>query len=383
MSYWPLGVWLNRTGSFTVSLISSRGPFLPAVSAIHVAFGSDWAYVIYPMLGATLLYWCALSLLSGPLSTAAAKTARLVAGGAVLFLVLEPSFLFHSFFVHSHMVSAVCLLMSLTSIWLAVRPTAPSAGPPSNAYLVLAGVFAAGFALARPDGLAYQFVPVVAAISALTVSEVRWRSVVAFFAPLLALEGLAYGAAYWQLGMWKAGKLGGEMTAAILVVLALSAAGPWIVEWLDRRLPFRVAGERFFGIVTAVAAGLMLAVFVWKWDKASSRPRPRADQPLRRGRRLLPPVVRDRDRPRALAVHRRCASSALVDATGVSVDRAVLGDRRTRPRNAAPRAHRAGRQPQPSALPRGAALRVVRGCRRRADPRRSAAGRAGRSAEQA
>ncbi len=51
--------------------------------------------------------------------------------------------------------------------------------------------------------------------------------------------------------MWKAGKLGGEMTAAILVVLALSAAGPWIVEWLDRRLPLRVAGERFFGIVTA------------------------------------------------------------------------------------------------------------------------------------
>ena len=187
----------------------------------------------------------------------------------MLFLVLEPSFLFHSFFVHSHMISAVCLLMSLTSIWLAVRPTSPSAGPPSNAYLVIAGVFAAGFALARPDGLAYQFVPVVAAISAMTVSEVRWRSVVAFFAPLLALEGLAYAAAYWQLGMWKAGKLGGEMTAAILVVLALSAAGPWIVEWLDRRLPVRVGGERFFGIVTAVAAGLMLVVFVWKWDKAS------------------------------------------------------------------------------------------------------------------
>ncbi len=109
MSYWPLGVSLNRTGAFTVSLISGRGPFLPAVSAIHVALGSDWAYVIYPMLGATLLYWCALSLLSGPLSAAAVRTARLVAGGAVLFLVLEPSFLFHSFFVHSHMVSAVCL----------------------------------------------------------------------------------------------------------------------------------------------------------------------------------------------------------------------------------------------------------------------------------
>ena len=60
----------------------------------------------------------------------------------------------------------------------------------------------------------------------MTVSEVRWRSVAAFFAPLLAIEVLAYAAAYWQLGMWKAGKLGGEMTAAILVVLALSAAGP-------------------------------------------------------------------------------------------------------------------------------------------------------------
>ena len=40
MSYWIHGVWLNRTGEFSVSMVANRGPFLPAVSAIHVALGA-------------------------------------------------------------------------------------------------------------------------------------------------------------------------------------------------------------------------------------------------------------------------------------------------------------------------------------------------------
>ena len=59
-SYWPLGVEMNRTGAFDVLVASSRGPLLPAMNAIHVAFGVDWAYVVYPLLGAMLVSWLGL-----------------------------------------------------------------------------------------------------------------------------------------------------------------------------------------------------------------------------------------------------------------------------------------------------------------------------------
>jgi hypothetical protein len=269
MSYWPLGVELSRKGAFTATMISSRSPLLPTMNAIHATFGSDWAYVIYPMLAATLLAWMALSLWTGPLAGLGTKTKTLLVGGVVGFLVIEPSFLFHSFMVHSHMVSAVYLLMSLTCLWAAVpRGEARDGDEPRYAYLVLAGAFAAGLALARPDGLAYQFVPVAVAISVLTATKVSWRAVLAFFAPMLLLVGGSYATAYITLGMWKAAKLSGGASLAILAVLALAAAGPWIVQALDRRLPFRVSGERFLGLITVVAAVGMAGALAIKWQTA-------------------------------------------------------------------------------------------------------------------
>lgn len=270
MSYWPLGVQLARDGVFTARLVATRSTLIPSMNAIHVTFGSDWAYVIYPMLGATLALWLGMTLWRGPLRGSTRRKKLLVAGGAAVFLVLEPSFVFHSFFVHAHMASAVYLLMSLTCLWMAVPPGVARGEPKVRvAYLIPAGVFAAGFALARPDGLAYQFVPVVVAISVLTIREVRWRSVAAFFGPLLFIVGVSYSATFVTSGLWTASKLSGRTALLILAVLALSAAGPWIVEWLDRFLPLRVSGERFLAIVVSLAAMLTLGVFVLKWSKAA------------------------------------------------------------------------------------------------------------------
>ena len=133
----------------------------------------------------------------------------------------------NSFMVHSQMISAVYLLMALSSLWMAV----PREGAGANrALLFVAGASTAGLALSRPDGLAYEFVPVAVAISVLTLSRVRWRDVAAFFAPLLLLIYTSYSAAYLSLGVWKATKLGGRTTLAILVVLGISAAGAWLVQ---------------------------------------------------------------------------------------------------------------------------------------------------------
>lgn len=269
-AFWPLGLQLSREGAFTVMLISSRSPLIPAMNAIHATFGSDWAYVVHALMGATVATWLAMTLWQGPLSSAPRKRRLVIGGVAFAFLCLEPSFIFHSLFAHSHMVSGMYLLMSLTCVWLAMRPaTATESGSVNPAFLVLGGLFASGLALARPDGLAYMFVPVAAAIAALTVARVRGRQVAAFFAPLLLVVFAVYGAGYAKLGMWAADKLSGWTALAILSVLALSAAGPWIVVALDRILPVRVRGERFFSVLAAVAGVATLGVFALKWESAS------------------------------------------------------------------------------------------------------------------
>jgi hypothetical protein len=270
MSYWPLGVELSRKGAFSGLLLATRSVLIPAFSAIYHSFGSDWAYVIYPMLAVTLLGWLAVSLLNGPLASLGRRAAWGIAGVAVLALLIEPSFLFNAVFVHSHTVSAVYLLMSLTCIWLAARPSANGMPVDIDAtYLVLAGLFAAGFTLSRPDGPAYAFVPIAAAIAVLTVSKVDAKHVAAFFAPLLLVVLTSFGAAYITLGFWVSGKLSGKRTAAVLAVFVCAVAGPWIVAWLDKRLPFRVSAERFHSVFVAGAAALTAAALALKWHSTA------------------------------------------------------------------------------------------------------------------
>lgn len=271
VSYWPLGVQLSRTGEFSVALIARRSALIPGMNAIHVDFGSDWAYVIYPMLGATMLAWLAFTLVRGPLRGSGRRTATMVAGVAVGALAIEPSFIYHSLFVHSHMISGLYLLMALTSLWLAAGSSGTGDDREAGAeYLVLAGLSTAGLAHGRPDGLAYLFVPVVAAIAVLTTNEFSAKRVLAYFGPLLSTVGIVYLAAYARLGMWESGKLGGRTSLAILAVLALSAAGPWIVRALERATGVRLTGERFFSAIVGVSAIATAVVLGLKWDAASS-----------------------------------------------------------------------------------------------------------------
>jgi len=269
VSYWPLGVQLARTGAFTTTLAATRSALIPSMNAIHVVFGSDWAYVVYPMLGATMLCWLAFTLLSGPLRASARRHARWIAFVAVLALALEPSFIFHSLFVHSHMVSGLYFLMSLTCIWFASRPqNADRTAPLTIAWYVVGGACTAGFALARPDGLAYQFVPVIGAISALTLTRVDRRHVLAFFGPLLFIEGAVYAATYATIGFWDSAKLDGRTTAAILLALAASAVAPWIVQTVDRVSPVRLGGERFFSAVVLAAGIVTAGALALSWETA-------------------------------------------------------------------------------------------------------------------
>ena len=269
MSYWPLGVELARKGALTPGLIATRSVLIPSMNAIYHSFGSDWAYVIYPMLAVALVAWLAATLLAGPLASLKPRTAWTIVGVAAAALVLEPSFLFNAVFVHSHMFSAIYLLMSLTCVWMAAPHGHGDDAAIDRTYLVLAGIFATGLMLARPDGLAYLFVPSAAAMTLVARPKVDLKAAAAYFAPVLFMLVATYGVAYLELGMWRSGKLSGKRTLAVLLVVIASAAGPWVVAWLDKRLPFRVTGERFQSIFVAATAALMVLALAIKHGTAS------------------------------------------------------------------------------------------------------------------
>lgn len=257
VQFWPMSIDLARGAGFTTKLMASRAALIPSLGAVHILFGAGWAYAVYTLLAADLLVLLGTLVAESCSCAVRPRVARWIVAGSVLFLATEGSFVFHAIFVHSHMISALYLLMAFSALWKA-RPASPESDPRPE-WLAAAGLAAAGLTLARPDGLAYAFVVVVPAIAVLTSGRITARASAAFFAPLFVPVFGVYGGAFARLGLWSAAKLGGAVAAAILGLLAVSAAVPHVVGWLDARTPIRLRGERFTLAGIAVA-GLGIAV---------------------------------------------------------------------------------------------------------------------------
>lgn len=271
MSYWPLGVALQREGMFTAEIVATRSVLIPSIHAGHAMLGSEWVHVVYALIALSVILWTAALLLWGPLAGAQRWAKGLVIGGALTLLLLESSFLYHSFFVHSHMISALYLLVALGATWTAARPMGASPDRPLNAaYLLVAGLAAGALALTRADGLAYVFVPVVAALSLLIDRRAEAKDVVAFFAPLLFVVFGVYGSIYATVGMWPADKLDGTTALAILLLLGASSLLPWLVGRIDRSpLAVRVDRERLFAIAVVLGMVALVSAYFLKQETAS------------------------------------------------------------------------------------------------------------------
>lgn len=268
MSYWPLGVALQRDGVFTAEMVATRSVLIPSIHAGHVMLGSEWVHVVYALIAVAVILWTAALLLWGPLAGAQRWIKRSIIGGAFTLLLLESSFLYHSFFVHSHMISALYLLVALGATWTAARPVETEEHRPLNtAYLLVAGLAAGALALTRADGLAYVFVPVVAALSLLIDRRSGAREVVAFFAPLLFVVYGVYGSIFATVGMWPADKLDGTTALAILVLLGASSLVPWLVH----RLPLagRGDGERLFASTVVLGMLALASAYFLRQETAS------------------------------------------------------------------------------------------------------------------
>jgi len=229
--FWPMAVFLEREAAFPAGMIPSRGFLMVSAGALKAALGDEWLYTVYPLLGVVVLLAIGWVLWTTVPDGVRRTTRALIAVLPGVFLLMDPSFLFYSFYVHSQMPSAIYLLLSLMALRFVVDPATGRAAVGARGWLVLSGLSAAGLVLTRPDGLAYVFVPIAVALSVFVDHRRREDDSRAFFGPLLFVVAFAYLTAYAELGVWQSSKLDGKVAASILLVMVASAT----VSWLARR----------------------------------------------------------------------------------------------------------------------------------------------------
>ncbi|MBE0417907.1 MAG: hypothetical protein IBX63_09100 [Coriobacteriia bacterium] len=267
--YWPMALLLEREAEFSAFMISSRGFLQVSVGAAKAAVGGEWLFVLYPLLGAALLVTLAWTIWTTAPATLGRTGRMLLTGLPTVFLLTDPSFLFYSLYVHSHAPSALYLLLSLVGLRLAADPATGQAAGGARGWLAVSGLATAGLALTRPDGLAYAFLPIAGALSLLLDRRRGAHDSAAYFGPLLFVVIGAHVAAYAQLGVWEAQKLDGRLTAAILLVMAASAALPWLARTTGLGERLRLESGRVLLAEIAAAAALVALVAVMSWENVS------------------------------------------------------------------------------------------------------------------
>jgi hypothetical protein len=264
--YWPLGVMIESQGSYDSYLPSARGFLLPSISAASRFLGGEWEYVIYPLLAGVLLLGILAALYRADLRALSKGPAALIAGGVALFMLTDPSFLYHSFYVHSHLVSGAYLFLALAGLRFAFDPSTGRRTQAAPAWLVIAGASTAGLAMARPDGLAYSFIPVAVVVAVLADDRREGSDEAAFFGPLLIVLGVPLASAYLEVGVWEAAKLSGWMALAIYGLIVGAALLPRLLRAFARKLAFQLRSEHVVRTAIALGAVLVLAAAMVRWE---------------------------------------------------------------------------------------------------------------------
>lgn len=266
-NYEVMGVQLFDTGKVSVHIISNRGLLLPALHGANRFFGGDWMYVLYPVMAASVA-----AVLTWVLASTAFRSWTLGArlGGAlgVTFLLVSTApFLLHSVYVHSHMISALYLLLALAAFAQAHGSEEDGSRP---LWLFIAGLAAAGFVLTRPDGPAYIIVLHVVAAVLLLRDRVSMRELAAYFAPVLAVMAYHYGMLFALYGLFEPPeRLSGRATLAIV---AVSFAAPVVTWAIGRTRIVKQALSRenvLLGVALAIDALAVAGAWLFKPDDMS------------------------------------------------------------------------------------------------------------------
>lgn len=245
-NYEAWGVWLFDQGTFSRSIVGSFGALMPSVHAANRFFGADWTATPYPVLSlhvAALVATGAVRWAKGRVGAAWSAAIALV---VLALMVSVPSYVHHTLYVHSHMITAAYLLLALLGLQRAYLGaeddgTAPS-DVESDAWLLVSGIASAGLALTRTDGIAYVAIPAVVGTVLWLESGRSWRSQALFVCSAAIPIAVVYGSAFYSFGLWPAKKLSGKKAAVVLAGLTLGAAAtlamgvlPRLRAWLGHR----------------------------------------------------------------------------------------------------------------------------------------------------
>lgn len=230
--------WLNDSGRLNRTVMASWAPMLPSVHSANRFLGGDWTYVVYPVLAAHVLLLFAMVCHRFALRALPPRPRLAMTLAATAALAILPPFALHTLYVHSHMVTALYLLLALAGL----RHTLEEQGPARSAWLVVAGVGTAGLGLTRSDGLAYLFVPV--AVAGVLLCSERWskRETLRYVLTSMVFVALPYVTALDHYGLWRSRKLAGDQAAGMLllmlgagVLLVVLTRLPSLTERLTRR----------------------------------------------------------------------------------------------------------------------------------------------------
>jgi len=220
-NYIPMGMRLHDAGAFFPRLMEERSPLIPAMNAAGRVFGADVLYAAYPVMGVWLvaiLLWAVVGRSTDPAPRARWISAVAAAAG----LALSAMFAVQSFYIHSHMVSALFLLFALACFAQAQRDA-------SAIWAAVGGLATAGFALARPDGFAYAAMMLLIGVIATGRGEAWRKRVAPMFAGFWGPVAFIYGVAFAQLGLWDTAKLNGKLALVLLASLAVETVAAWVL----------------------------------------------------------------------------------------------------------------------------------------------------------
>lgn len=256
-AYWPFSVLLSRSGELTPLIFTDRGLPLVAMGSADILLGGQWAYVEYQMLAAAVLMTLGWLVAHEAVPRVGRTLGVVIAVAVAAVLAVDATFVFNIFYVHSHTLSALYLMLSLGALRMAVEPSTGMAAPGAGAWFVLSGLSTAGVVLARPDGFLYAMLPVVLFVAILTDEQWQGPKAQHFFVSMLVPVYVVFAGAFITLGVWYGHKLNGRVALVALVCLSATAGLPWLVERFGRR--YSVRGQRVPPVALALF-GLLLGV---------------------------------------------------------------------------------------------------------------------------
>lgn len=232
---YTLSGWLlHDAGEASHILVAQRMLSLSAIQAAYATFGGEFDSVVFPTMALATTGLVALGTL-----WASERLPRLVRGvlalGVVTLMATTPTFAFMSLYFHSHMITAMFLLLAVIAVW---RGTRDEDG--NGAWIFVAGLAATGVVLARPDGPAYVFIIVLTLVAAMLRARCDVKRYDAFFLMPALLLGLYTVATIIQRGMWTSSKISAmqmlEFAALYVIAWAVLRFVPWQrSDWLTYR----------------------------------------------------------------------------------------------------------------------------------------------------